>query len=121
LANVLEALGRVAAELFDLCHATAERAAVGVDQVRDLDAGDFRELIDVIAAAAADAGHADAHGVVGAQHPAGRLGAGDDKRSGDAGRRRLTKELPSRKTCHGWVSWRGWFAEAPNWLRSSVS
>ena len=53
--------------------------------MRDLHAGDLQEFVDVIAAAAADASHADADRLVGAQHLARRLGAGDGERGGDAG------------------------------------
>ena len=38
-------------------------------------------VADVRAAAAVQAGDADADGVVGAEHPAGRLGAGDGRTS----------------------------------------
>ena len=93
LADVLEALGLRAALVLDLLDAVGEQAAVRIDQVRDLDAGDLQELADVVAAAAADAGHAEADRVVGPQHVARRLRAGDGERGRHAGGRRLTKEL----------------------------
>ena len=56
----------------------SNRLRVGVDQVT-MTCTSFRprNSLDVGVAAAVDAGDADADGVVGAEHPAGRLGAGD--------------------------------------------
>ena len=54
-----------------------EQAAVGVDQVRDLHVLEAEVLVDVGVPLPVDAGHADADRVVGPEHPAGRLGAGD--------------------------------------------
>ena len=52
-------------------------------------------------AAAVDAGHGDADGVVGAEHPAGRLGAGDGgQREGGGGGRALQETATSQRT-HG--------------------
>src|SRR5207248_8269927 len=101
-ADVLHALGRVAGELLDRLRPRAEEPAVRVDQISDLAVLHLGELIDVRAAAAVDAGHADADHVVGAQHPAGRLRAGDREHAkGGAGSGGRFDELTAGDAGHG--------------------
>jgi len=82
LADVLDALGRVAATGLDRVGAGREQPTVGIDQVGDLDAFHAGKLAHVAASAAVDAGHAQPDRVVGAEHLPGTAGAGD----GEGGR-----------------------------------
>ena len=69
-----------------------------VDEVRDLDVLHADEGTDVRTASTIEPGHADPHGVVGPEHFARRLGAGDgDGRGGGEGR----FQEPAASETHG--------------------
>src|SRR5262249_46130235 len=101
-ANVLYA-GRFVAALFpDLFPSGFEQAAVRVDQIGDLRVLEAEVLIDVCVTLSVDAGHADTNDVVGPEHAAGSLGAGNgDKRKRRAGRRHALEEATTRNFLHG--------------------
>ena len=79
LADVLHALGRVAAFGLTCLVRLVVGAAVGIDQVGDLDVLHVGERVDVAGAAAVDAGHAQANPVVGPEDLARGIGAGNGK------------------------------------------
>ena len=62
--------------------ARSEQPRVGIDQVGDLDVLHLAVGLDVALPTAVDAGHGNANAVVGAEHLAGGLGAGDGERGG---------------------------------------
>ena len=74
-----------------------EEARVRIDEVGDLHIGHLRPFADVRAAAAVDAGHADANGFIGAKEISGGLGA-VDQHSSAGGRERRFDEMTTRKT-----------------------
>ena len=83
VAEILDALGRIAAAVLHHFAARSEQAAVGIDQIRDLDVLHAAICLNMLHAAAVNAGHRDANPIVGAQHPARSLCAADGKRGGD--------------------------------------
>ncbi len=99
--KVLEALGRIAAVVLDPPAPRGEQPAVGIDQVGDLDALDVAVRVDVFLSPAVDAGDGDAHPAAGAQHPAGRLGAGDGEGGGKAAGSGPFEEVTAVLAGHG--------------------
>ena len=83
-ADVLHALGRVAASLFDGSRTRLEEPAVGIDQMGHLDFVHLGEGVEVAATAAIDARQGNANGVVGADHATRGLRAGDRECRGHA-------------------------------------
>jgi hypothetical protein len=81
-AEVLNAMGRVAAALLHRFATGCKQPGVGIDQICNLDVLHPAEGLDVRRAPAVDAGHGDANAIVGAQHLARRFCAADGKRSG---------------------------------------
>ena len=85
-ANVLDARGRVARPLLHDLASGGKQPAIGIDQVGDLDVLHPAESCDVGLSPPVDSCDGDADAVVGSQHSAGGVRAGDGERGGDSGR-----------------------------------
>jgi len=89
-ADVLDTGRRPSPFFFDRSTARREQPGIGINQVGDLHPLEAEVLLDVAIALSMNAGNADSNHIVGAQHPAGRLGSG--YRDGRRGRQRVGEE-----------------------------
>ena len=91
--QISNALGRIAAAALHHFAARIEQAAVGIDQIGDLDVLHAAVRLNMIHATPVDAGHRDANPIIGAQHSARSSRAAAGKGGGDesAGRGPLQK------------------------------
>lgn len=100
-AHIFHRGGTVAAPLFDIDRATIVQIAIGIDEIGDLHPFAPGEFANVRAAAAVDAGDADANHVIRPADLPGGFGAGDgEERERGAGGRAGLQEAAARESLH---------------------
>src|SRR5207247_1107026 len=104
LADVLNTLGRREVLAGERAQVLGVGAGVGVDEVGDLHVLHAGPGTHVASAAAVESGDGDADGVVGAEHAAGGLGAGDGYQGAGAGG---LEEVTASRERHGESSFVG--------------